>query len=473
MMRVVSRGILNRIGGPLRDRRAGVAVIIAFATLPLLAAGGLAIDISLAYMLKNSMSKALDAAGLAAGSVAFETYAADDAQKFFNANFDPGQIDGTLTSFSVSMDARKENITLTATASMPTRFMHIVGFDTVNVTSRALIVRANKGMELVLVTDNTGSMRSGGKMDASKAAAHDLIDIIYGSKTTLPNVWVALVPYTATVNIGTDHWNWLDGADRANINPSSFGVNGWKGCVEARTAPHDQNDRRPAGNFFTSYYYEADTDNVWLPIDESNGARNNGTGPNLGCGPAITPLTPNRATMDAAITEMLPWHRGGTTGNLGLSWGWRAISPDWRGMWNNETPPSMPLNYGEPLMEKVVVMMTDGQNQFYDWPGGGGAGPNGSDYTAYGRLNDFGYATLGAARQELDNRMANTCALMQAEGIMIYTLTFGSTPSAATQNLYRNCATSDAHYFHAPSNGDLSDAFRAIGNALSNLRIAE
>ena len=123
--------------------------------------------------------------------------------------------------------------------------------------------------------DNTGSMRSGGKMDASKAAAHDLIDIIYGSKTTLPNVWVALVPYTATVNIGTDHWNWLNGPDRANINPSSFGVNGWKGCVEARTAPHDQTDRRPAGNFFTSYYYEADTDNVWLPIDESNGAQNN------------------------------------------------------------------------------------------------------------------------------------------------------------------------------------------------------
>ena len=69
--------------------------------------------------------------------------------------------------------------------------------------------------------------------------------------------------------------------------------------------------------------------------------------------------------------------------------------------------------------------------------------------------------------------MANTCALMKAEGIIIYTLTFGSTPSAATQNLYANCATSNAHYFHAPSNAELSDAFRTIGTALSNLRIAE
>ena len=414
-VRVLSRRILRWIARPLRDRRGGAAVIIAFSILPLLAAGGLAIDISLAYMLKNQMSKALDAAGLAAGAVAFETYATADAEDFFNANFDPGRIDATLTSFSVSIDAKKENITLTATAKMPTRFMHIVGLDNVDVTSRAVIIRANKGMELVLVMDNTGSMRSGGKMDATKAAAHDLIDIIYGAETTLPNVWVALVPYTATVNIGTDHWNWLNGPDRANINPSSFGVNGWKGCVEARAAPSDQDDRRPSGNWFTSYYYATDTDNVWVPIDESNGAQNNGTGPNLGCGPAITPLTPNRPTIDAAIAEMLPWHRGGTAGNLGLSWSWRAISPEWRGMWNNETPPSMPFDYDEPLIEKVVVMMTDGQNQYYDWPGGGGAGPGGSDYTAYGRLDDFGYPTLDLARQELDARMANTCALMKAE----------------------------------------------------------
>ena len=188
---------------------------------------------------------------------------------------------------------------------------------------------------------------------------------------------------------------------------------------------------------------------------------------------AITPLSPNRATIEAAIDEMLPWHRGGTAGNLGLAWGWRTISPDWRGHWNNETPPSMPFNYGEPLIDKVVVIMTDGQNQFYDWPGGNGAGPGGSDYTAYGRLDDFGYPTLDAARQELDDRMANTCALMKAEGIIIYTLTFGSTPSASTQDLYRNCATAANYYFHAPTNAQLAVAFRTIGTALSNLRIAE
>ena len=83
--------LTRRVWDVLRDKTGGTAIMIAFATLPLLAAGGLAIDISLAYMLKNQMSKALDTAGLAAGRVAFESFAADDAERFFNANFDPGQ----------------------------------------------------------------------------------------------------------------------------------------------------------------------------------------------------------------------------------------------------------------------------------------------------------------------------------------------------------------------------------------------
>jgi hypothetical protein len=47
-----------------------------------------------------------------------------------------------------------------------------------------------------------------------------------------------------------------------------------------------------------------------------------------------------------------------------------------------------------------------------------------------------------------------------AAGIIIYTITFGSVPSSATQTLYRNCATQPAYYFHAPDNATLRTAFR-------------
>ena len=56
-------------------------------------------------------------------------------------------------------------------------------------------------MELILVMDNTGSMRSSGKMDAMKGAATDLIDILYGEREVVEDFWVGLVPYTVAVNV--------------------------------------------------------------------------------------------------------------------------------------------------------------------------------------------------------------------------------------------------------------------------------
>ncbi len=45
-------------------------------------------------------------------------------------------------------------------------------------------------------------------------------------------------------------------------------------------------------------------------------------------------------------------------------------------------------------MRKVIVLMTDGNNEWYNWPGGApGVGPapwkndGDADFTAYGRLN--------------------------------------------------------------------------------------
>ncbi len=73
--------------------------------------------------------------------------------------------------------------------------------------------------------------------------------------------------------------------------------------------------------------------------------------------------------MLAAIDEMGPWHRGGTMANLGLAWGWRVLSPEWRGLWGGDTPEELPLDYHTPNMHKVIILLTDGNNEWYDWPG--------------------------------------------------------------------------------------------------------
>ncbi len=186
--------------------------------------------------------------------------------------------------------------------------------------------------------------------------------------------------------------------------------------------------------------------------------------------------------------------------NLGLAWGWRTLSPKWRGAWGGDTPAELPLAYEAPGMQKVVILLTDGVNQWYDWPGrkwkvagenhySGLPGKNkypgshnnafkgdwpGADYTAYGRLNEgrLGATGNGAAKNEINSRMLELCTKMKTADIILYAITFKLNDSA-TRSLYESCATSPDHYFNSPSNSDLQQVFVEIANELSNLRIAQ
>ena len=493
----VIEALRRRLGAVLRDRRGATAIMFAFMIVPIFASVGLAVDSSLGYLLKSRMSKSLDTAGLAAGRMALDAKAEDIAWSYFSANFHTspgGAVDRANFRFDLSEDRRF--VTLSAVGETPTLFMRVFGRDKMTVSARTRIRRETTGMEIALVLDNTGSMW-GSKYTALRASAFDLISILYGTETEMENLWVSLVPYTATVNIGNTRTSWLRTDDRvrnASTSDDFPAASPWRGCVMARATPSDTGDTPPTGNStrFTSYYYAATTrtqDNNWPPMvtsiaDQNLGVeanRNTARSPNLGCASPIVPLTKSRATIEAGLAAMGPIHRGGTTGNLGLSWGWRAISPSWRGLWGGETPSDMPLDYGTPFMDKVVVILTDGENQFHDQDTG--SGTPASDFTAYGRIEALVGATgtddqkRTAGRVILDNRMTGTCAAMKAEGIRIYTIVFGLTPGTAAHTrisaLYRGCASNPAMYYDAVTNAQLRDAFRSIGGELANLRIVE
>lgn len=462
----------------LCDRRGATAMMFAFMIVPIFASVGLAVDSSLGYLLKSRMSKSLDAAALAAGRLALNANARTIAENYFSANFEASGGSVNLIAFDFELSEDRRFLTLSAVGETPTVFMRIFGRHTMTVSARTRIQRETSGMELALVLDNTGSM-VGSKFDTMQASAYDLIDILYGEDDEIQNLWVSLVPFTATVNIGNWRTDWLRPTDRVITGVANFPAAApWKGCVMARAHPLDATDDPPSAGLFTSFYYPTTTrtqDNNWPPYRLALSDGNNGRGPNLGCGPAITPLTKSRSLIDAAIGNMGPWHRGGTTGNLGLSWGWRTISPRWQGLWGGNTPNELPLDYETPFMDKVVVILTDGENQFHD------EDTNeipASDFTAYGRIEAMGVTGTrtqkrDAGRAILDSRMAGTCTAMKAEGIRIYTITFGLSPAAHAQTLFRNCATTPAMHYDAPTNAELREAFRAIGGELANLRIVE
>jgi Flp pilus assembly protein TadG len=469
------------------DSRAAVMPIVGLTLMVLLTAGGMAVDAGRAQLVQSKLSSALDAAGLAAGANASTADVSSEVQRFVEANFPNSYMSSTLTDVSVGVSSDNKILELTATATVPTTLMRLAGYEDMTVTAVSEITRETKGMELVLVMDNTGSMAGSGKMGAMQQAAHNLIDILYGDETELENFWVALVPYVTAVNIGPAKLGWVKDYDQDRYTDDwPSGHLRWKGCVEARSNGYDVTDDPPntsnPDTLWNIFFWEDhDVDNDWIEnngdvdIYELEGYSNSGgRGPNIGCGPAVTPFTSQKSDIDAAIDEMAPWRRGGTMSSTGLAWGWRILSPRWRGLWDHEEV-TLPLDYEEPLMEKVVIILTDGENQFYD---ASSDDPPLSDYTAYQRIDEelISGTSWDDGRRAVNDKTEQICTAMKDRGILIYTITFrltsNSTSHTEARELFRSCATSPDYYYNSPDNATLQQTFQQIGDSLANLRIS-
>jgi Flp pilus assembly protein TadG len=456
MMRKSCTFLRSLLAPVLLDRRGVAAVFLAVALIPLIGAVGLAVDSSLGYLVKVRMGKSLDTAGLAAGRVALDENAGAVARQYFDANFGRSSDAIEVESFDFEVDPTYRYVTLSATAKVPTLFMRVFGNDTMEVGARAVIERETTGMELALVLDNTGSMQDDDKFETMQDAALDLVDILYGEKDTIDNLWVSVVPFVTTVNIGTANSAWIKASDLARTKPSDWGTVkagkkttavSWKGCILARANPLDTSDTPPSGNLFSSFRWTSPP---------------SGSDYNYTCPAAILPLTASKTKIDAALKAMAAAPKaGGTATNFGTVWGWRTLSPRWRGLWSGGDA-TLPLDYDTPQMEKVAVVLTDGENQLlYD------------QYTGYGYPSALGYKKTADSTDMLNARMITVCDAMKAKHIRVFSIMFGKGNDKKAKDLLKSCATSEAMYYDAVTNADLQKAFKAIGGQLANLRIVE
>ena len=452
----------------LRNEAGAAMPIIGMSIFMMLAATGMAIDMSRGQIAQSRLVNALDAAGLAAGSVANSGDIQAVAQKYFDANYPPGYMGSTLSTMTVVPSNDNHVITLDINGSVPTSIMRVFGVNKIDISAHTEITRANKGMELVLVLDNTGSM-SGSKLTALKDASETLINILYGDNETAENLWVGLVPFSQAVNIGTSRASWTSGSH-------SWGPEEWEGCVDAREANgRDVTDDVPATEAFPKYYWACHYSyNGWYGTNWSRTNCNTGwrsgyksglgtyRGPNKYCAQPVTPMTKYKTTILNGIDDMEAV--GNTHIVLGAAWGWRMLSPSWRGLWGGEMDDeNLPLDYSASLMDKVMIIMTDGANVISNSVDGG------YGYLWEGRL---GTTSSYAARAELDNRLTTVCNSVKANDIIVYTIAFGS-PGSSIETLLQNCATKPEYFFNSTNNGELQSAFEQIGDSLANLRISK
>lgn len=292
----------------------------------------------------------------------------------------------------------------------------------------------------------------------------------------------------------------------------------WGGCIEARPQPFDVRDTAPStGNqstMFVPYFAPDEPDrgdypnfSTWQnwqyegnnyrndgrPGSNSSSpfpsttARNNewfarlrntakyvpttglhtGFGPNKGCNlqPLIR-LTDDYSALRAAVNNMTA--SGNTNVPLGAVWGWHTLSPN--------APFGDGRPYNSERLQKIIIIMTDGENVMSDTNSPSDGAYNGLGYIWQDRLGITSGGT-DTRRSRMDDRLdhptagtEDLCGNMKGSGIQVYTVAVQV--DSAAQTLLRRCASSADHYFPVDSASGIGAAFDRIAGAIENLRIS-
>ncbi|MBV1887208.1 MAG: hypothetical protein KUG61_09000, partial [Parvibaculaceae bacterium] len=399
----------------MRQEAGNVAIIFALAIVPIIGGVGASVDISRAYIVKSRLNQALDAAGLAVGSLIGYSDAelTAKAQAFFDANYPASKLG---VAADVTIRQHDGIVIVEGTAKVQTVMVGFIGVSEIEVGATVEITRESKGLEVVLVLDNTGSMASNGKLSAMKSAATEMVEILFGSETQPEKLKVGLVPFAAGVNLGSD---FIDSGhmDTAGIS-STHGENftsptnvwdlygnlrnrSWEGCVETRPYPYDETDAIPSssngdtlwvpwfapdepdkgGTYYNNYLNDGFKSNSKASVDKrqrktgkykNKKVSSNSKGPAYGCDiPPVTALTNHRDIVEDGIDDLVA--DGYTHIPIGLAWGWRLLSP--------QAPFTEGVSYEDDEYTKAIILLTDGQNVL-----GAMNNHNGKRYTAYGFL---------------------------------------------------------------------------------------
>ncbi|MBR0650426.1 hypothetical protein GXW78_12190 [Roseomonas terrae] len=275
------------------NRRGAIAALTAVVMVPVIGFAGLAIDLSRVWLLSARLKTSVDAASLIAARTmrvttvnGVRTVTTDEAatRQLFWANF---RQNGWSNSYLGSTTAQpviepitgsETRIRVTATASLNTTLFSIISRETTPLRETTVAERGGTGLELAIVLDQTSSMRDSAtgfssKLAAAQSAVGTLLRQIYGeTNDTARNVFVSVVPFARTINIGTGNAGFINDIGM----PAGYNRNNWSGCVEAVRGGQDVTDAAPTGSArFVPYYYPDTYRRVgWASAQSSSGNTN-------------------------------------------------------------------------------------------------------------------------------------------------------------------------------------------------------
>ncbi|MCC6890744.1 MAG: VWA domain-containing protein [Hyphomicrobiales bacterium] len=418
----------------LKDRRAGVAPMLALTVIPLIGAVGAAVDYSRANAARTAMQAALDSTALMLSKDAQTLSSAQLTQKattYFNALFQRPEVTNVqVTQQFTTPQQGNFSLTVLGTGTLNTIFWKLIGQSQVDITATGEVVWGIKKLNLALALDNTGSMSWSGKMTALKEAAHNLLNTLQKAERTPGDIRVAIVPFAVDVDVGTDNVNatWIDWSDweskngtcskSGHNNQSSCNAHGgtwtphnhslWNGCVMDRDQNNDVN-ATPTGDS-AAVKYRAHQASA--------------------CPTSMMPLSTDWTALNTKIDAMTP--TGNTNVTIGLQMAWQTLTA------------AAPFNAPAPApdLDKVIILLTDGQNTQNRWT---------------------------SSTSAIDSRTQKVCDNAKAANIKIYTVRV----IEGNAGLLQACASKPDMYFNVQQASQLNSVFSAIAQNLANLRISK
>lgn len=183
-----------------KDRAGAIAVIFAVMLPAIVSAVGMSMDMAEGYLVRTRLSGALDAAALAATAAETDDAAIEErVHDFMEANYPEDKIG---VAYDIDVDFNGDDVTVSAYADYNTSFMKIVGIDQITVYRQTTVTREVRGLEVVLVLDNTGSMQDADKIGALREAATNFVNILFDATDEPEYIRIGIVPYANSVRIG-------------------------------------------------------------------------------------------------------------------------------------------------------------------------------------------------------------------------------------------------------------------------------
>ncbi|HTH72815.1 MAG TPA: pilus assembly protein TadG-related protein [Trinickia sp.] len=476
----------------LRDTRGAVTPMFSVSIVLMLMAllGG--IDTVRFHLAQSRLQYSLDAAAIAAGSElrllptsatsAQITQWKTDALAYFTGNMPSKYLGSSFDpkTFSVALSGTPstgQRVTMSAQLKLPLVSAGLLKLTSITIPASNETVRTTRSnLEVALVLDNTGSMSESGKITNLIAASKALVKEMFNSTSTATNSYMGLVPFATTVNVGNSARTraWMSSAAPAAWSGTGYGWSNWGGCtVEPRASNGNivLQPGTPTSRAFKPYYYPY-----------------SGKVYNWGCvAHPVTFLTANAGTLNNALTALDP-PAYSTVIPEGLMWGWRMLSPKWKGAagWGSSTLPEDPA--ANPYLTRVVVLLSDGGNEVIsawnpsdvaDYPDAishnGMSGVGRDDIPPYGTTDSGSVKDYMGNPTDFDNMQRDLCTAMKKDGIIIYTIRYGATdthdPNAA--KVMTDCASSPQNAFFSPDPTQLANIFSTISGSLSELRLVK